>query len=452
MGNRVSVRHQSMVALFFFTWFCLVPASIRAGDEDPLDTARKLIQAGSYEEAARILGVYIEKIRAIAKQKNQVAEAYYLLAKMYYEVGDDQKCDDSLRAALKNNPEISQDEPNAGFSVRLDKIRAEVAPQVFEKLKKAEQRRLQPRKKFPWLLVAGAAAAAVVVLLLLTKKKNYTLTVTIGAGVSGTPTAGSYAYKKGTLVPYQFELGADYKDLTVKSNGMNVTASGTLVINRDTRLEVSATAMSNVATLNVNAKSNCFILNNSAAVEALIDRGSYTVQPSGNAYYGTNLFKSVIVCYESLNSITHFAALTIGQSYNLDLGSNGAQARVYAFFVVEGKLTDNSGEVTLLFGSQQIKVHGKNNCIEACNLSAAQTWIPAGSSSVRVSGSAYNSPYTTMNEILVFYHGVDGIILQALTIGQTMRFYTYGSNFYAFFVEKDNVGDNSGVVQLEFFN
>ncbi|MCX6556053.1 MAG: hypothetical protein NTW95_01240 [Candidatus Aminicenantes bacterium] len=453
MGNRESVRTQGMVTLFFFAWFCLMPASIRAGDEDPLETARKLIQAGSYEEAARVLGIYIEKIRAIAKQKNQVAEAYYLLAKMYFEVGDDQKCDDSLRAALKNNPEISQDEPTAGFSARLDKIRAEVAPQVFEKLKKAEQRRLQPRKKFPWLLVAGTIVATVLVIVFLMKKKNYTLTVTIGAGVSGTPAAGSYTYKKGTLVPYQFELGADYKDLMVKSNGMEFAASGNLAMDRDTQLEVSATPMSFMATLNVNAKSNCFILNNSAAVEALIDRGSYTVQTSGNAYYnGTDHFKAVLVCYESLDSITHFAALTIGQSYNLDLRSIGAQARFHAFFVEEGELTDNSGEVTLLFGSQQIKVHGKNNCISAWNLSAAKISIPAGPYSVHVSGSAYNSPSTTMNEILVFYHGVDGITLQALTIGQTTRFYTYGSNFYAFFVEKDNVGDNSGVVQLEFFN
>ncbi|MEI6613547.1 MAG: hypothetical protein WCL37_01490 [Chrysiogenales bacterium] len=453
MKNREWIRCCGMGTLFFFIWFCLAPALIRATDEDPLATARKLIKAGSYEEAARILGIYIEKIQAIAKQRKQVAEAYYLLAKMYYEIGDDQKCDDSLRTALNNNPEISQDEPNADFSERLDKIRAEVAPQVFEKLKKAEQRRLLPRKKFPWLLVAGTIMAALLVIVFLMKKKNYTLTVTIGNGVSGTPAAGSYTYSKGTLVLYAFELGADYKDLMVKSNGMEVAASGTLNMDRDTRLEVSATPMSILATLNVNAKSNCFILNNSAAVEALINPGSYTVQLSGNAYFnGTSPFNAVLVCYESLDSIPHFAALTIGQAYNLDLRSNGAQARLHAFFVEDSMRTDNSGEVTLTFGSQQIKVHGENNCIGFDRIPAAQISVPAGSYNIRVSGNAYSSPYTTMNEILVFYYSNSGICQQALTVGQTTRITITSFFFWAFFVEGFNSEDNSGVVQLEFFN
>ena len=97
-------------------------------------------------------------------------------------------------------------------------------------------------KKFPWLivavvLVAGGAALYFFVL----KKKNYTLTVTVGEGVTGTPAAGATTNKKGTAIAYNYALQSGYSNLVVTLDGAPVAASGTVTMNADHTLAASAT-------------------------------------------------------------------------------------------------------------------------------------------------------------------------------------------------------------------
>jgi hypothetical protein len=97
-------------------------------------------------------------------------------------------------------------------------------------------------KKFPWLIaalvvVAGGAALYFLVL----KKKNYTLTVTVGEGVSGTPAAGTSTNKKGTAIAYNYALQSGYSNLTVTLDGAPVSASGTVTMNANHTLAASAT-------------------------------------------------------------------------------------------------------------------------------------------------------------------------------------------------------------------
>ena len=453
MGKRGSFRQVGVLTLFLFAWSCLFPGFVRGDEEDPLAEARRLIRAGSYDEATRVLGAYIEKIRDIAKQRGKVAEAHYLLAKMYFEVGDDATCDENLRAALRIDPEMGVDEPSADFRERLGKIRSEVAPQVFEKLKKAEQRRLKSKKKFPWLLVVGAAAAAILVVLLMKKKKkNYTLTVTIGAGVSGTPAAGSYSYPKGTSVNYSYEAGADYKDLSVRINGGARGTSGSLVMNSDVRLEATAVAMSIAAELVVKAKENCFELAGSAAAMQQIPGGNYTLNITGNAYYvGTANFGYVFGRYYGADNRFHLAAFNSHMTLSLNLAGTPPNCPFYAFFLDSGNLNDNSGFLVFNFGSIQFNVYGKTNCILIESIPMAKIAVPAGTYFVRVSGNAYYAPATPMNEVLVsFITNNGGNVSLALTVGQTTTIVTNGSTFYAFFADWSGIDDNSGQVRLEF--
>ena len=95
--------------------------------------------------------------------------------------------------------------------------------------------------KFPWLIVALVAVAGGAALyFLVLKKKNYTLTVTVGEGVSGTPVAGTSTNEKGTAIAYSYTLQSGYSDLSVTLDGAAAAASGTVTMNANHTLAASA--------------------------------------------------------------------------------------------------------------------------------------------------------------------------------------------------------------------
>ena len=101
------------------------------------------------------------------------------------------------------------------------------------------------KKKFPWLWVAaGVVVAGVIVYFTLIKKPKYDLTVEVGAGVTGTPAAGKYTYKKGTKIAYNFACADGYKNLTVLLNDKPAFTAGTLVMDRTYNLKATVTKLS----------------------------------------------------------------------------------------------------------------------------------------------------------------------------------------------------------------
>ena len=69
---------------------------------------------------------------------------------------------------------------------------------------------------------------------------EYKLTVSVGAGVTGAPLTGTYYYKQGTKVPYGYSLAAGYKGLSVKVEGIEAEASGTITMTEDFVINASA--------------------------------------------------------------------------------------------------------------------------------------------------------------------------------------------------------------------
>lgn len=67
------------------------------------------------------------------------------------------------------------------------------------------------------------------------------LTVSIAGGVDGTPETGTYYYYDGDQVQYDFTLKEDYQDLTVELDGDEIPVSGTILMDADHLLVVSAT-------------------------------------------------------------------------------------------------------------------------------------------------------------------------------------------------------------------
>jgi hypothetical protein len=108
-------------------------------------------------------------------------------------------------------------------------------------------------KKFPWLIVALVAVTAGAALyFLVLKKKNYTLTVTVGEGVTGTPVAGTSTHKKGTAVAYDYSLKSGYKNVQVTLDGIIQSgSSGQVTMNANHTLAVSSKKLVNY-TLTVN--------------------------------------------------------------------------------------------------------------------------------------------------------------------------------------------------------
>ncbi len=69
---------------------------------------------------------------------------------------------------------------------------------------------------------------------------TYTLTVSLAEGVTGNPTSGTNSYSKGQSVSYNYSLISGYKNLIVTLDGQQVSASGTIIMDRNHTLNVSA--------------------------------------------------------------------------------------------------------------------------------------------------------------------------------------------------------------------
>ena len=67
------------------------------------------------------------------EQKKNVSEAFYLLAKIYYEVGDYTKMEENLRKCFDTYPTFTMEEANLDFKDRMDKIKKEVLEEKNKK-------------------------------------------------------------------------------------------------------------------------------------------------------------------------------------------------------------------------------------------------------------------------------------------------------------------------------
>jgi formylglycine-generating enzyme required for sulfatase activity len=105
---------------------------------------------------------------------------------------------------------------------------------------------VKKHKNFPWLPVILGVGAGVALVVLLTGKKEqkHALTVDLGTGTSGTPAATS-TYSKGQVVAYNYSAQAGYGGLQVRLDNNLVAASGTVTMDADHTLSVSADAVNN---------------------------------------------------------------------------------------------------------------------------------------------------------------------------------------------------------------
>jgi hypothetical protein len=306
----------SLLTLFFFIWSSFT-ANVNFAKEsgnDNLRRAKELYRQGDYDGAIHLLDVFIEKNEGESEKKKKVAEAYYLKAKIYYDVNSkkydkkyEEEIDRCLKQAFTIYPPLEIKEADLDFLKRVEKIKGEIQadrkkepsetkeieePKVGDKSKViAKPKKVKNKKKFPWLLVVGGlVVVGVVVFLLLksNKKKEYTLTVTVGEGAQGDPTNGATKYKEGTTVNYNYSLQSGYKDLQVRLDGEVVSPTGTIIMNRDHILAITAAPLNNF-TLTVEK---------GQGVEGIPDSGVTTHEEGTVVHYSYTLresYKNLVV-------------------------------------------------------------------------------------------------------------------------------------------------------------
>ncbi len=193
------LKRAGIFTLVLFCWFYLTPNFSFAQEEDELLRARKLYQQGYYDDAITLLNQCIDKLKSIVEQKKKVAEAFYLLAKVYFTVGEDDKVTSHLNKVFETYPTFEKEEADLEFKDRVDKARANFtakteAPPVTEIKEQAEVPQTvvqtepqqeekmdqqviekpvkKKKRKFPILLVLGGLVIAGVAAYFLLVKKS----------------------------------------------------------------------------------------------------------------------------------------------------------------------------------------------------------------------------------------------------------------------------------------
>jgi len=69
---------------------------------------------------------------------------------------------------------------------------------------------------------------------------QYTLTVTVSSGVSGTPATGAYSYVENSVISYSYSLQTGYTNLVVTLDGVPMAATGVVTVTGNHVLSVSA--------------------------------------------------------------------------------------------------------------------------------------------------------------------------------------------------------------------
>ena len=165
------LKKLTLLTVVFFITFTLSGngTMVLQKGEDILLKARMLIQDGDVEGAVKELNDVIKKLKNQRSQKRGLAEAHYLLARVYKIIQMENKYIYHLNMVFEIYPLLSMEEPDPEIRERVSNIKAELErAKMIEKTREKERK----KKKFPVLLVLAGSAVVATVLLLLLKKKN----------------------------------------------------------------------------------------------------------------------------------------------------------------------------------------------------------------------------------------------------------------------------------------
>jgi len=199
------------------------------------------------------------------------------------------------------------------------------AANIFEKQATDQEIKIVKKKKFPVFLVLGGVVVVGVLLYLLLKKPKYTLTVSKGTGISGSPENGSTAYTKGSMVTYSYSLPGDYKNLVVRLDGQTISSSGTIALNADHELKVTSEQKA-MYKLTVTCDSNCYRIASYNPTQGVYEyqegteiQYSFTSTSTGGLKV---LINGTLVCNNYASASTCSGSFILGQDTILMVNGN----------------------------------------------------------------------------------------------------------------------------------
>lgn len=175
------------------------------------------------------------------------------------------------------------------------------------------------KKKFPWLLVAGSAVVVIALIFFLGKKKSQKkLTIILGEGVSGNPFSGTYTHNKNAIVDYSYNAQNGYTSLIVRLDGIVVSNSGTIKMDKDHTLEVSA------------SKQYTLTVNRGTGVTGSPDTGPYYYKDGDSAYYNYSLqtgYKNLVVKLDGID-VSASGQITMNTNHSLTSSATATSVNV----------------------------------------------------------------------------------------------------------------------------
>ncbi|MBN2346341.1 MAG: PEGA domain-containing protein [Candidatus Aminicenantes bacterium] len=210
------------------------------------------------------------------------------------------------------------------------------------------------KKKTPWLLIGAAVVVGAAALyFLVLKKPKYTLTVSL-TGATGNP-AATEKYKKGTVVSYNYSLQSGYVNLAVKLDGVAVASSGTVTMDKDHTLTVTAVQGAAIQVNSTPTGAKIFLdnvdtgLTTNATVSG-VTPGSHTVKLTKSGYYNystavtTTSGQTATVNATLYRDVTGKWSGTTNQGYPMFVNVSGSTVNSYN---IKMKLTGGIGTLTL---------------------------------------------------------------------------------------------------------
>lgn len=187
---------------------------------------------------------------------------------------------------------------------------------------------------------------------------SYVLTVTVANGVTGTPAAGTYTYKKGDQVAYNYTLKDAYEDLRVTLDAASVASSGTITISGDHTLLAQSTPRDEAFSLTVSV---------AAGVEGTPASGTTYYLPNTQVNYSYSLkedymdlevtFNGTEIAGSGAVTITQDSALFATATLHYDIratwaftesysdGSSFSSAVTFTGTSFEGAVIDSDGGI-----------------------------------------------------------------------------------------------------------
>lgn len=217
------------------------PMLLQSQQEDDirniLEEAKELYNDSDYKGSKEKLDEIIKLMEGFNSPWKYIwGECYLLLGAIYEKKGEKILAEENyLRAKKKYGVESIE-----GIDLESLTIYKKIVKEVKEGI--IEKSGTKRKKKFPWLLVTGGVVVIIVAVIFLTQKKKYTLSVTRGEGVDGSPISGSFKYKKGESVNYSYSLRPGYNNLVVTLDGSPQSTSGIISMKGNHALSASATA------------------------------------------------------------------------------------------------------------------------------------------------------------------------------------------------------------------